>query len=53
MKGITRDSILAVIRERECNFELNVDTDTKVIEKGLNNPAKYYSKNKAKKRKKK
>lgn len=38
---------------RECNFELNIDTDTKVIEKGLNNPGKYFSKNKTKKKKKK
>lgn len=53
MKGITQASILAVIRERECNFELNIDTDTKVIEKGLNDPGKYFSKNKTKKKKKK
>lgn len=51
MKGISQASILEVLKQRECNFELNIDTDTKVIEKGLNNPGKYFSKNKSKKRK--
>lgn len=51
MKGISQASILEVLKERECNFELNIDLDTKVIEKGLNNPGKYYSKNKKKRKK--
>lgn len=52
MKGISQASILEVLKQREYDFELNIDTDTKVIEKGLNNPCKYFSKNKSKKRKK-
>lgn len=31
MKGISQASILEVLKQRECDFEL--DTDTKVIER--------------------